>query len=141
MRFENITLSEDLVGRGLAVATEAHRGQFRRDGVTPYIEHPKAVAELVGAPIEKAVAALHDTVEDSDITLVELAKLFPKEVVDAVDALTKRDGEQYRDYIERVGQNAIARKVKLADIFVNISDAPTAKAKAKYFQAFKRLVR
>jgi (p)ppGpp synthase/HD superfamily hydrolase len=141
MRFENVTLPDDLVERALAVATEAHRGQFRRDGVTPYLGHPKAVAELVKTPVEKAVAVLHDSVEDSDITLEDLAKLFPKEVVEAVAALTKRDGEQYLDYIKRVNQNSIARKVKMADMFVNISDAPTAKAKAKYFQAFKRLVR
>lgn len=130
-----------MVERALVVATEAHQGQFRRDGITPYIEHPKAVSELVGSPILKSVALLHDVVEDTKITLDDLKKLFPKKVVSAVDAMTKRDGEEYLAYIKRVNRNPTARIVKLADLFANISDSPSAKSRAKYFMAFKRLIR
>lgn len=51
------------------IATELHAGQFRADGVTPYIEHPKAVAELVkkygGSEKSVCVAWLHDIIEEN----------------------------------------------------------------------------
>ncbi len=56
----------------LAFASKKHQGQFRADGVTPYIEHPKKVAELVqtyktSKQMDVLVAAslLHDTLEDT----------------------------------------------------------------------------
>jgi (p)ppGpp synthase/HD superfamily hydrolase len=48
------------------IATKAHEGQYRRDGVTPYIEHPKAVAARVkGDEKAEMVAWLHDVIEDT----------------------------------------------------------------------------
>ena len=51
------------------IATELHNGQFRADGITPYIEHPKAVAELVkeygGSEKSVCVAWLHDIMEEN----------------------------------------------------------------------------
>jgi len=141
MKLEKEKLPKELVARALAVAKIAHRGQFRRNGVTPYIKHPVAVAAPMPTDLLKAIAVLHDVPEKSTVTLADLAKLFPTEVVDAVDALTHRKGESYEHYIERANKNPIARKVKLADLFCNLSDAPTEKQKRKYLGAFKRMVR
>ena len=140
MTLTNLKLADDLVERALTVATKAHTNQFRRNGTTQYIQHPVAVADLFDEPVLKAVALLHDVVENSDLTLDDLRQFFPAEIVNAVDALTKREGEAYKNYILRVGENPVSRKVKLADIFHNISDEPTRTAKAKYLNAFRLLV-
>lgn len=59
---------------------------------------------------------LHDVVEDSDITLDDLrADGFPEAVISAVDSVTRRDGELYRDMIARAAADPIGRLVKLAD--------------------------
>lgn len=65
-------------------------------------------------------AVLHDVVEDSSVTLGDLrAEGFPESVVDAVEALTKRQGESYEEFILRAAANAIARTVKPADLLDN----------------------
>ena len=67
------------------------------------------------------VAALHDIVEDSTFTLRDLKDQgFPAQVVDAVDALTRREGESYEDSIERVAKNPLAAKVKRSDLLNNL---------------------
>lgn len=132
----------------LSLATEAHCGQFRRDGVTPYIEHPLAVADYVASkfsylvsayPLDvfQAVAILHDVVEDTSVTLADIGKRlrseFPNEhhhvnvIVDSVEAITKRKGESQMSYLTRVKQDAVARVVKLADMAHNMSDLDPVK--------------
>ena len=86
-------------------------------GGAPYILHPIHVAEQMKTEEETIVALLHDVVEDTSVTLSDLQYLgFSDEVVYAVDAITKRDGEKWKDYIDRVKENRIARKVKIADL-------------------------
>lgn len=61
-------------------------------------------------------AVLHDVVEDTAVTLDDLANEgFPAEVVVAIDVLTKRPGETRADAARRAARNPIARQVKLAD--------------------------
>ena len=63
------------------------------------------------------IALLHDVVEDSNITLDDLREIgFPYSVVEAVDAITRRDGEDRIHYLNRVKENALARVVKIADL-------------------------
>ena len=70
----------------------------------------------VSGASERIAAILHDVVEDTPVTLDQLAKEgFSREVVDAVDALTKRRGENRIDAAKRAAANPIARVVKLAD--------------------------
>ena len=115
------------------ISRKAHEGQFRRDGVTPYYYHPLRVALMVDTDEEKAVALLHDVLEDSDYTIDELLELrVPKEIVVAVDVITKRDGESYETYLKRVYINDLAKKVKIADMHQNLSDGPTYKQIKKY---------
>ncbi len=119
-------------------ATEKHKGQFRFDGVTPYIEHPMEVARRVTnswrvSENEVAVAILHDTREDCGVTNEDLEKIgMPKEVIEAVGVLTKRDGIDYQEYLKQVHQNPIARRVKIHDMLANLSDSPSKKQVKKY---------
>ena len=59
--------------------------------------------------------------EDSDITAEELlAEGIPAEVVEAIQYLSKNEGEDYQDFVARAKQNKIAARVKIADIEDNI---------------------
>jgi len=124
------------------VATIAHDGQFRRDGVTPYIEHPRAVASRVGDD-EKAqsVAWLHDVLEDTKMTAEHLVKMgIPTDVVEVVKLLTFDPYEQlYSEYIKRVKSDPVARRVKIADMLSNLSASPTEKQIREYVGALAEL--
>lgn len=70
----------------------------------------------VESPEERIAAVLHDVVEDTAVTLDDLAKEgFSQQVIDAVEALTKMPGEGRLEAAARAAQNKIARAVKLAD--------------------------
>ena len=108
---------KESVLKSLDIATQAHKNQYRRDGITPYITHPIVVASKFNDPILKSIALLHDVMEDSDITVTDLLKQkIPINVVNAVNILTKRDDETYLDYILRVKNNPYAMAVKIEDI-------------------------
>ncbi len=82
----------ELIERAYRVAERAHRGQDRASG-EPYIQHCLAVASILnnlGAPPAAIAAALlHDTVEDTNITLKDLERDFGAEVARLVDGVTK----------------------------------------------------
>ena len=66
----------------------------------------------VQSETEKIVAVLHDIIEDTDYTIENLReKGYSKEVLAAIDCLTKRDGEDYDEYLKRSMSNPIASKV------------------------------
>lgn len=100
-------------------AEKKHFGQVDRAGVA-YIEHPRTVASRVDGELEKVVAFLHDTVEDTDTTVEEIRSIFGDEVAEAVSCLTREKGVSYRQYIEKIKGNELARKVKLADLSHNM---------------------
>lgn len=112
-----------LVEAARLVATAAHAGQADKGGA-PYIEHPAFVAdrvrELDGDEAAVAAAWLHDVVEDTPVSLGALASVFPACVVEAVDGLTRREGEPYFEYIERARENRVARTVKRCDLAHNL---------------------
>ena len=108
----------ELTIRAMNLAYNAHHGQFDKGGV-PYIFHPIHLAESMDDEISTCVALLHDTVEDTDVTLEELAREFPKEVVEAVALLTHDENVEYFDYVRMIKTNPIATKVKLADLSHN----------------------
>ncbi|PTQ83834.1 HD domain-containing protein [Trichococcus patagoniensis] len=98
------------------IAKEAHAGQKDKAGLD-YILHPLQVAAMVATDEEKAVALLHDIIEDTDVTAsVLLAKGLPVAVVEAVEALTKKHDQDYADYLAGVKMNGLATSVKLADL-------------------------
>jgi guanosine-3',5'-bis(diphosphate) 3'-pyrophosphohydrolase len=101
--------------RAIATAAQAHSGQLDKAG-QPYILHPLRVMLRVDTPEQRIAAVLHDVVEDSPVTLADLADLgFAPDVVAAVEALTKRPGESRLDAAKRAAAHPIARVVKLAD--------------------------
>ena len=102
----------------MKIANRAHHGQLDYNGV-PYIFHPIHLAEQMDDEISCCVALLHDTVEDTDVTLEELKTIFPAAVTDAVALLTHSSDVDYFDYVRAIKDNPIARKVKLADLAHN----------------------
>lgn len=101
------------------LAWDAHAGQTDKVGVD-YIQHPLEVMRRVTTHEEKTVAVLHDVVEDTAVTLHQLrAMLFSPEIVEAVDALTKRPGEPLAESMARVLASPLAVTVKKADISHN----------------------
>ena len=105
----------ELTIKAMNLAYHAHHGQFDKGGV-PYIFHPIHLAESMDDEISTCVALLHDTVEDTAVTLEDLSKEFPAEVVNAVRLLTHSEDVDYFDYVRAIKQNPIAVKVKLADL-------------------------
>ena len=111
---------QELLKKAIALATKAHHGQFDKGG-HPYIGHPLRVMNQGNSDEEKIVGVLHDSVEDSDLTLEDLkAEGFDRPIIEAVDAITKREGESTPDYLQRVMDNPIALKVKIADMTDNM---------------------
>ena len=108
--------------RAIALAVEAHEGH-RDGGGRPYILHPLRVMARVETDTERILAILHDTVENAGdrVTFDRLRQEgFPEEIIQAIDCLTRRDGEPYADMIERIAPNPLARRVKLADLADNL---------------------
>ncbi|MCW6665483.1 GTP pyrophosphokinase [Aerococcaceae bacterium NML191219] len=103
----------------LKIAEKAHAGQVDKAG-KDYIEHPIYVSSLVDSPEAKAVALLHDVLEDSDFTAEDLLVAgLPREIVEAVEILTKQSGESYDEYLSKIKRNDLARVVKIADLTHN----------------------
>ena len=110
------TSKHPMLELALSIATEAHGGQFDKAGID-YIEHPIFVASQVDSEEEKAVALLHDVIEDSSVTAEELLNAgLPETVVTAVQILSKKKGQDYPTYLKTVKSNPLARVVKLADL-------------------------
>ena len=105
----------DLTKKALKISFNAHKDQTDKSGM-PYVYHPFHLAEQMDDEYSTCVALLHDVVEDTDISLDELSRVFPSEITDAVALMTHDDNVPYLDYVVRIKQNPIATKVKLADL-------------------------
>ncbi|QNS14449.1 HD domain-containing protein [Mannheimia bovis] len=99
------------------LAKIVHANQQDKAG-KPYIEHLAFVANDVTPKDDDiiAVAWLHDSVEDTNVTLQYIRQIFGNTISEAIDAISKRDNETYEDYLIRVKSNPIARIVKLSDL-------------------------
>ncbi len=106
--------------RAIELAVEAHKGQTDKAG-RPYILHPLWLMQQFEDLDAMLVAVLHDSVEDSDLTLADLSREgFAPGVIAGIDAMTRRKTESYDDYIYRVQAHPIACRVKLADLEHNL---------------------
>lgn len=106
--------------RAIQIACEAHAGQCDKAGEV-YVLHPLRVMLRMSTEAERIAAVLHDVVEDADVTLEDLAaEGFAPEVVHAVEALSKREGEDYLEFVRRAAAHPIAGRVKRADIEDNL---------------------
>ncbi len=139
-----------LLEKAIAIAVEAHRGKNDRAG-QPYILHPLRVMFRVESEAERIVAALHDVVEDhGDVWPMERLRQegFPPEILEALDGVTKRDGETYEQFVERSALNPISTRVKLADLEDNMDVRRLSQVTEKdrerlnrYVAAYRRLRR
>jgi len=140
---ENPGALEDLA---LQVASRHHAGQQDKSG-SPYVFHPVRVSAGMETPHERAAALLHDVVEDTPLTLDDLRERgFPERVVEAVGVLTKREGEDYFEFVARCLENPIARRVKIGDLTDNMDvtrlkavDEKARRRLAKYDLALEML--
>ncbi len=131
----------------IALAAAAHRRQTDKAG-EPYILHPLRVMFKLKGKQAMMAGVLHDVVEDTDVTLDEMRRRgCPKAVVEAVDLLTRRDGESYGAFIERLSRNPLAVQVKLADLEDNMDlrrlrefDARDAERMRKYLSTWQQLL-
>jgi (p)ppGpp synthase/HD superfamily hydrolase len=108
----------ELLAKMLVIATNAHAGQFDKGGM-PYILHCLKVMHYLKSDDEElqCIALGHDLIEDTDVTYKDLREArFSERVIVGIDCLTKRLGEAYEDYKERVYTNRDAMTVKLCDL-------------------------
>ncbi len=129
-----------------SLASKMHEGQLDKAGL-PYITHPHRVAARLTTPEARVVGWLHDTVEDTALTLSDVQARFGPETAAAVDALTRREGEAWEDYLGRVAANPVAKQVKISDLIdnSNLGRMPRVtlrdvERQAKYNRALRLLV-
>jgi (p)ppGpp synthase/HD superfamily hydrolase len=120
--------------RAIEIAAAAHARQTDKAGA-PYILHPLRVALgfiRTGDEERAIIAVLHDVIEDSDVTAADLRRGgFSEPIVEAVVALTRPEGEAYRDFIMRAAANELARPVKIADLKDNLNRTRLAQLPAE----------
>ena len=116
-----------LLRRAYAVADHWHSGQVRKSGA-PYITHPLAVAILladIGMDTTTLVAALlHDTVEDTGLTIGQVKAEFGAEVAVLVDGVTKLDGSKWGDHAESetFRKMILAASIDLRVLVIKLAD-------------------
>jgi GTP diphosphokinase / guanosine-3',5'-bis(diphosphate) 3'-diphosphatase len=123
-----------LVLKAVAFAALKHRDQRRKDAdASPYINHPIALAEVLWAegrvrdPVVIAAALLHDTIEDTETRLAELAGAFGPEVAAIVEEVTdvkwlKKKSRKMLQVARASRATPGAKLVKLADKICNLRD-------------------
>ena len=127
--------------KAMILAAKGHMGQLDKGG-HPYILHPVRVMLQCKTIEEKTVAMLHDILEDTAYTEEDLRNEgFPEEIVAAVCCLTKTDGEDYTEYIERICKNKLAARVKLADLMDNMDLNRLPGLTPKDFQRLEKYLR
>ncbi|MFE4799734.1 RelA/SpoT family protein [Streptomyces sp. NPDC056708] len=121
-----------ILHRAYVLAESSHRGQMRKSG-EPYITHPLAVtlilAELGAETTTLTASLLHDTVEDTEVTLDQVREQFGKEVCYLVDGVTKlekvdygaaAEPETFRKMLVATGDDVRVMSIKLADRLHNM---------------------
>jgi (p)ppGpp synthase/HD superfamily hydrolase len=130
----------------ISIAASAHAG-YRTENDDPYILHPLRVMLGLNDEDERIVGVLHDVVEKTGWTLENLRhEGFPDQIIEAVDAVTRRHGEDYFDFVQRTRSNDLGRRVKIMDLKDNIAKARSVQQTqqgeeklAKYEEALVRL--
>ena len=124
------------LGRAIAIAAEAHSGQFDKAGA-PYILHPLRVMLSLSTEEERIVGVLHDLVEDCEEWTFERLQEegFTTDIIEALQSVTKHDinknpvlsespdpsaDEPYEQFVRRAALNKIGAQVKRADLIDNM---------------------
>lgn len=137
-----------MIKKALEFAENAHKNQFRKDGVTPYFQHCLDVYNLLKEcdlknELEEhvyIVALLHDTIEDTSVTYEDLVNNFNSFVVEDVKALTFIKDENNifakAGYLAIISLDPIVNAIKVADRICNVKDfvkTNNCKYAKKYF--------
>ncbi|MGG7571091.1 RelA/SpoT family protein [Streptomyces sirii] len=122
----------DTLAKAYQLAESSHRGQLRKSG-EPYITHPLAVtlilAQLGAETTTLTASLLHDTVEDTEVTLDQVRERFGAEVSYLVDGVTKlekvdygaaAEPETFRKMLVATGNDVRVMSIKLADRLHNM---------------------
>ena len=106
----------NITKKALKICFKAHINQVDKTGV-PYVFHPFHLAEQMDDEESVCLALLHDVVEDTSITFEDLINEgFSEKIISALRLLTHLDSTPYMEYIQKIKENPLAKKVKLADL-------------------------
>lgn len=132
----------DKTVKAMKLAFDAHKEQVDKIGV-PYVYHIMDVASQMNTEDTTIVALLHDVVEDTDVTLDDLSKMFDAHIVSAIDSITRRKDEEYFQYICRVKQNTLATTVKIQDLIhnTNLYRVQIADMSVSLFMRYKKALK
>ena len=137
MKVERTKKDTQFIRKAFDVAVEAHKEMRRKSG-EPYIFHPIAVARICAEELglgatSIACALLHDTVEDTDITLDDIESMFGIKCREIIDGLTKLSGafdlsksaqaENFRKMLLTIPEDLRVILIKLADRLHNMQDS------------------
>lgn len=134
----------DLLMKALLICIDVHKEQRDRRGM-PYVFHPIRVSEKQITMERKIIGLLHDTIEGpGGISIEYIGDTFGPAIAASVAALSRRDGESWDAYMNRVLEDKDASMVKLADLEDNMSPArldkkALRKATEVYFDAYSRI--
>ena len=128
--------------QAMKLCFNAHKDQVDYNGI-PYVFHPIHLAEQMQDEDSTVVALLHDVVEDTEYTIDDLIAMgFNESVIEAIRLMTHDDGVEYTEYLEKIKENDLARRVKIADVMHNsdqtrldVIDEKARKWEIKYKQA------
>jgi (p)ppGpp synthase/HD superfamily hydrolase len=125
--------------RAIAIAAEAHAGQTDKAGA-PYVLHPLRMMLRMSSIDARIVAALHDVCEDCPGWTFDRLRRegFPAHIIEALQSVTKRDGEDYEAFVRRAAANPIGRHVKLADLHDNSDLSRIAAPSERDFQRIRK---
>jgi len=134
----------EMIRKAYFWAEKYHEGQLRKGG-DPYITHPVAVAtilaELHAGPVTLSAALLHDTVEDTDLSLEDITKEFSKEVSTLVDGVTKLSKLQFKTNVSQAENQqkmllAMANDIRV--VLIKIADRLHNLRTFEYLRADRR---
>lgn len=125
--------------RAEVIAEEMFKGVKDKEG-RPYIEHLRFVSEQLPTETGKIVGLLHDLIEDTDTTVLELQEVgFSDRILYSLMLLSKIKGTPYSEYIDRIilSNDEIAIRVKEADMRNNMDPVRIAKLSPEYQEKFR----
>ena len=135
-----------MLTEAIILAAQAHEGQLDKGG-HPYIFHPLRLMLQLESEKDRIIAILHDVIEDTDWTLDKLREEgFSEEIVSVIDSLSRREEENYEEYIGRLMRDPTACRIKLLDLRDNrdltrirVESADVRERVKKYQRAQKRI--
>ncbi len=132
----------ELVKKACTIMYDAHREDVDKGGY-PYVFHPFYLATQMDDEESTCAALLHDVIEDhgdrySFDDLVQAG--FPEPVIRALRLLTHGSGVPYMDYVKALGEDPIARKVKIADLKHNMDTRRVNGVRAKKYDLYLQAI-